>query len=461
MSLPAAARAMVVAAIAWGAFAFGAVYSWAYWPLVGAALAVALAGLLAPGRIGWRQLSLGRLSIALAVFLVACAVQLVPLPWTIVSAISPQAPAIVAELDLGARQGLTTAHPLSIDPPRSVRGLAVVGSLVFLVVGATRLFSITGVVGVAIAIAAIASLLALTGIIQRPLYTGKIYGFWAPLQAGASPFGPFVNRNHFAGWMLMGLPVALGLLGSYISRDRRRVRPGLRERVLWLSSSGANAQILLLGGIGVMVLSLIETTSRSGMSAAALAVVMVLLSFRRHLTGGKRVAAVATVATLIVLVVAWAGANVIASRFASGRISDLNGRMGIWKDTARIVALYPLVGTGLNTFGVATAFYQELDPSKRYLQAHNDYLQLAAEGGLLLSVPAAICVGVFAWTVRRRFAEETSRTAYWIRSGAVIGLLAMALQETVEFSLQMPGNAFLFAVLCAIAMHASPGEQNR
>jgi O-antigen ligase len=260
--------------------------------------------------------------------------------------------------------------------------------------------------------------------------------------------------------MLMALPVALGLLGSYISRDRRRVRPGLRERILWFSSSDANAQILLLGGIAVMALSLIQTTSRSGMAAAALAVVTVLLSFRRHLTGGKRVAAVATVSTLIVIVMAWAGTNAIASRFASGRMSDLNGRMSVWKDTVRIVSLYPLAGTGLNTFDVATVFYQDIEPSKRHLQAHNDYLQLAAEGGVLLSVPAAICVGVFAWIVRRRFAEETSRTSYWIRTGAVIGLLAIALQETVEFSLQMPGNAFLFAVLCAMAMHAPAAVRN-
>jgi O-antigen ligase len=257
--------------------------------------------------------------------------------------------------------------------------------------------------------------------------------------------------------MLMSLPVSLGLLGSYISRDGRRVRPDLREKILWCSSPDASNRLLLLGAIAVMALSLILTTSRSGMSAAALAVVTVLLAFRRHLTRRKRVVAVATVSTLIVLVVAWAGTSAIASRFASGRMGDLNGRMGIWKDTVRIVGLYSLAGTGINTFDVATVFYQEFDPSKRYLQAHNDYLQLAAEGGLLLSVPAVICAAVFAWTVRRRFAEESSYRAYWIRTGAVIGLLAIALQETVEFSLQMPGNGFLFAVLCAIAMHASRG----
>ena len=454
-------HAVLVTATAWGAFAFGAVYPWAYWPLVASAILIGAAGLLLPGVVQWRHLGLSGVTLSLSAFLLACAMQLVPLPWSTVRAISPAAQSVVGELDINTRQGLDAFHPLSIAPERSLRGLIVVGSLALLVVGGTRLFSITGVANTAAAIAIIGALLGLTGIIQRPLDTGKIYGFWSPLQAGASPFGPFVNRNHFAGWMLMGLPVTLGLLGSCISRDTRLARPDLRDRILWFSSTNATTAMLLLGAIGVMALSLIQTTSRSGISAASLAVVAVLLFFRRHLSRARRRAAVSTVVALIVIVVAWAGTSAVASRFASSSMSDLNGRLDIWEDTARIISLYPLAGTGLNTYAVATIFYQTLNPSLRYLQAHNDYLQLVSEGGLLLTLPAATCIVVFIWTVRRRFVEETSRTAYWIRTGTVIGLIAIALQETVEFSLQMPGNAFLFAVLCAISMHASASARKR
>jgi hypothetical protein len=34
----------------------------------------------------------------------------------------------------------------------------------------------------------------------------------------------------------------------------------------------------------------------------------------------------------------------------------------------------------------------------------------------------------------------------------VTGIVAIAFQEIVEFSLQMPGNATLFTILCAIAV---------
>jgi hypothetical protein len=79
-----------------------------------------------------------------------------------------------------------------------------------------------------------------------------------------------------------------------------------------------------------------------------------------------------------------------------------------------------------------------------------------AEGGVLLTIPAALCAGAFILAVRRRFIEDASVRTYWLRAGAVTGLTAIALQETVEFSLQMPGNAALFAVMCGIALHKGP-----
>jgi hypothetical protein len=445
----------LIAAAAWGALAFGAVYPWAYWPLVIVAVGVAAAGLVSRAPVGWRQLDLSSTSLALAVFLAAATVQIVPLPLPAVRAISPEAPSIIAQRNLTAQLELKTTRPLSIDPAGSLRGLAVVASLAGLVVGAAKLLSVTGAIGVARAIAVLGVLLALIGIVQRPLFTGKIYGFWSPLQGG-SPFGPFVNKNHFAGWMLMAVPVTLGLLYSEISRGMRRVRPGLREKVLWLSSPDASRLLLLAGAAGIMTLSLILTMSRSGMTAGALGIGAVVLASRRYRARGKRIAAVAIVSVPLVLAVGWAGAGTIASRFASGSVLDVNGRTHLWGDAIDIVRRYPVAGTGLNTYSVAMLFYQRFNPSVHYSQAHNDYLQLAVEGGLLLALPAAICLTVFARAVRRRFASEPSSTTYWVRRGAVAGLVAVALQEIVEFSLQMPGNAFLFAVLCAIALHRPP-----
>ncbi len=50
---------------------------------------------------------------------------------------------------------------------------------------------------------------------------------------------------------------------------------------------------------------------------------------------------------------------------------------------------------------------------------------------------------------------------HWIRVGATTGLIAIALQSLVEFSLQMPGNAVFAVVLLALALHETPAHRRR
>ena len=133
------------------------------------------------------------------------------------------------------------------------------------------------------------------------------------------------------------------------------------------------------------------------------------------------------------------------------------------RDLARHVAIvrrFPIVGTGLNTFGTATVFYQTADRTKHFFEAHNDYLQLLAEGGLLLCIPIALAIVALVRTVRHRLRDIPSdSTDYWIRIGALTGIGAMAVQELADFSLQMPGNAVLFVVLLAIAVRHSAARR--
>jgi O-antigen ligase len=292
--------------------------------------------------------------------------------------------------------------------------------------------------------------------VQKPLYAGRILGFWTPEQEG-TPFGPFVNRNHFAGWMLLALPLTLSLLAGGIAHAMRGIRPGWRHRVLWLSSPEANVLILLAAAVIVMSLALVMTMSRSGMTALALAIMLTGWFIVR--AGGSRTRRATLwgyLLLLVVVTVGWAGTDAIVSRFSQTDWSEFDTRRGAWTDAWNIATTFPLAGTGLNTYGTATLFYQRHDLAQHYAQAHSDYLQLAAEGGLILVLPALAAIAFFVRDVRRRFREdEHGSTAWWVRGGAVTALLAMAFQESVDFSLQMPGNAALFAIVCAIALHQS------
>jgi O-antigen ligase len=454
------AQTLLVAALAWGAFAFGAVYPWAYWPLAAAAFTVGAAGLAIGAGGSTRRLDVTSLTIAFCAFLVAGLLQLTPVPVSLLGSVSPESAGLIAQLNVAVAAGTVNRHPSSIAPALTQTGLVLMAAYALLVLGCARLFSLRGARGVAEAIAVIGVALALVAIVQKPLFAGRIYGFWTPLE-DATPFGPFVNRNHFAGWMLMALPMVFGLLCGGSARAMRGVKPCWRERLLWFSSPAANRLLLLASGAGVMALSLVLTMSRSGIAALALAVVTTGAFVARRQRTTRRAVTLAYLFLLVFVVVAWAGADAIASQFARADWSELNGRRGAWADAIDVASRFPLVGTGLNTYGVATLFYQQHDLAHHYSSAHNDFLQLAAEGGLLLTVPALLCAGFFILAVRRRFVEESGAGAYWLRVGAATGLTAIALQETVEFSLQMPGNAALFAVLCGIALHRAPAVRSR
>ena len=160
--------------------------------------------------------------------------------------------------------------------------------------------------------------------------------------------------------------------------------------------------------------------------------------------------------------VAWVGIDAIGARFAEVDWK-LGGRAGAWGDAWRIHQAFPWFGTGLNTYGSATLLLQEFEKATaHYVEAHNDYLQLLVEGGWLVAVPALVLIGLFAREVRRRFREgRDDGTGYWIRLGAVTGIVAIAFQEIVEFSLQMPGNAAFFTVLCAMAVRKASVKGQR
>lgn len=447
---------MLAAALAWGLFAFGGVYAWAYWPLVGAAFAIAALAVVAE-RVSEDARPAERwLAIGFGVFAAAAAVQLIPLPLAILQQATPETVRALQQLNPAVASGAVASHPLSIAPDSTVVGISLFAACAVLTLACSAIFSIRGGRGIARAITAIGVAAAITGIVQQPLYSGRIYGLWTPIDGG-SPYGPFVNKNHFAGWMLMALPVTLGLFFGGMARAMRDVRRSWRDRLIWLSSAEASHLVLYAASALVMALALVLTMSRSGVAAFALSIAMTgAFVARRQRIGGRGAVAFAYLAFLVVVVVSWAGADVIASRFSETEWSELNARRGAWSDAIDIRARFPVAGTGLNTYGTATVLYQRHDLSRRYTEAHNDYLQLAAEGGWLLIVPALLSAVVFIVAVRHRFADETSVGAYWLRVGAVTGIAAIALQEAVEFSLQIPGNAILFAALCGIALHKAP-----
>jgi O-antigen ligase len=442
--------------LCYGALAFGAVYAWGYWSLAAFSVVSGGAGLLACPTIrrGFPNL---RMVAALSLLACAIATQLIPLPQQLLDIVSKNTLPAVRQIDLLASIDLTRWHPLSVVPTQTIVALALFLSFLTFLFGFTRILSITGAAMFADSVALAGGALALFGILQGITTDNeKIYGFWQPSLAGHVGAGPFVNKNHFAGWMLLAIPLVLARLVSGIENSMAGIKPGWRNRVLWLSSSEASRLILLGAAALLMALSLALTTSRSGVIAFALSMIV---SGKFIISGSARrtrkALGLCSLILLGVIVPVAAGYDAVVTTFARTDWAEFNNRRGAWIDAWSIAEKFPITGTGLNSYGTANLFYQRHDLDRSYSEAHNDYLQLLAEGGTLLFVPFCLCIVAFIGAVRRRFSESSPPTARWLRMGAMTGLIAIALQETVEFSLQIPANAMLFAAICAVALHES------
>ena len=120
---------------------------------------------------------------------------------------------------------------------------------------------------------------------------------------------------------------------------------------------------------------------------------------------------------------------------------------GTWFETS------PFSGRASIPIQTPCCFISSANPGVHLAQAHNDYLQVLAEGGLLVVIPATVAVVLLALAILRNLrAARPEARGYWIRAGAAVGLLAIAVQEVFEFSLQIPADALLFCTLAAIAL---------
>jgi len=447
-----ALRWALVATVAWGVLAFGAVYPWAYWPLLAASAGVGLWA--STSSHAWRDPRAMRLGQALTAVVVALVVQAFPWPYQWVKWVSPGVDSFLRQSSLGYQA--PEGHSLSLDPAATVVTLFFTVGLGLLLVGATRTVRSMNLEWLVSQLMGLAVALAVVGVVARAFFDPAdplVYGFWRP-RHGGNPFGPFVNRNHFAGWMVMVLPMVAMYAVGVLSEARRPVGRGAASWLRWLATTDGNRVLLIVVATLIMGTALLLTGSRSGVASCLVSTVVMLLFIRQQVRDRRyRLAALLYLGVVLTGAVAWGGSDVIVARFADAP-GAFEGRLGAWRDTLHIIRDFPVFGVGLGAYARAMVLYQTGPRQLMFAQAHNDYLQLAAEGGLLVGVPAVILFIVVVLSVRRRLkSSDDDAVTFWIRRGAVAGLVGIAAQSLMEFSLQMPGNAVLFVILLAIAMH--------
>jgi O-antigen ligase len=283
---------------------------------------------------------------------------------------------------------------------------------------------------------------SLFAIVQHFTFNGKLY-WLVPLPAGGAPFGPFVNSNHFAGFVELVMPLGLGLL---LFRARRP------EQVPTLV-------LFTIVPVGALVVS----GSRGGIVALAMEIALLAILSRTQQVASKGILAAAGIALLAGAFALWLGVSTAVEHFeklAHGGIEQ-ELRVSIYKDTWRIFLDHPWMGTGLGTLITAYPKYASFYDGRIVDHAHNDYLELLADAGVIGGLCGLAFIVLLLWRGLQCLRAARGRSERAMRAGALVACAGLLVHSLVDFNLHIPSNALVFLLLACVATmeRAEPGEK--
>jgi O-antigen ligase len=281
--------------------------------------------------------------------------------------------------------------------------------------------------------------------------SGLELGFFVEKYVGQGvATGTFVNRNHYAGYLVMCLSAGIGLLLSQLSTDQAR---NWKERLRGWLRLMLSPKIRLRLYLAVMVVALVLTRARMGniafFTALGFAGALAVLSGRRF--SWRVVFFLASLLVVDMLILGkWFGFDQLVERLEQ---TQPTREARVWSNAYTIDYLedFPLTGSGGGSFYGVFPNYQAPNLQGFHLHAHNDYLEFAVE----LGIPAALLLAAFvslalwsAWRVQRERHTPLYRGAGF---AVTMTVLWAAIHSTTDFSLQMPANALTFVTVLALA----------
>jgi len=290
------------------------------------------------------------------------------------------------------------------------------------------------------------ALVAAFAVLQGMAPNGKLYWIW-PLEQGGSIYGPYVNHNHYAGLMEMLTPFPLVLAAT--------------------SMTSGNRKIVAAGVAALMAASIFLSGSRGGMLAFVVQLLVLgVLLLRKRDAGWQQPIMLGGFLALVIVFLVWMGGNELTQRLISihseAREEITGGvRFSIDRDCLRMFMKRPFLGWGLGTFPIVYPQFRSFYTTFFVNEAHNDYLQLLVETGL-----AGFSIAL--WFLVLVFRRAATKLTNWTENGtgaltmaALLGCVGILVHSFLDFNLQIPANAALFYVLCAIAACAPLQESQR
>ena len=284
-------------------------------------------------------------------------------------------------------------------------------------------------------------LYAFYAILQGVLSPNKIYGIYE--RQFASPFGSFVNRHNFAAFMEMTIAVPLGMMfAGAVERDRR---------------------LLFITAIGLMGVALLLSGSRGGLIALLAEIFFIVLLTTKTKGFGQLALKIGLSIALVAVIIA--GSILIGGESSLTRLAETSAsrnfttdRTHIWSVTLQVIKDNLPFGAGLGAFSVAYTPYDSMSGLERVEQAHNDYLQVLADAGLVgLVIGAFFVFWLFRTGLQNIKTENTFRRG--VAVGALSGCFAILVHSIFDFVLHTTAISLLFLTLVSLVVVS--GRKNR
>jgi len=497
---------LYVIALVFGVLFFGAIHPWVYTPVF---LLVLAAGLLllrgdvvralppvqahpppeAIGRSGadkggnggtgarspfflrWVKTDLSPLFFFLLAFLF---LQMVPLPQGLLLLISPEAklngdmslPAATVLAGAGLEGHWYALAPYLYPVRQSLIRWVVYGLFLFGL--AHCLNSRRRVETAVVVILALGVFDALYGIVQT--YSGHSHVWWYKIRDFKDVSGTYLNRNHFAGLMEMGIALAVAYAAALGERGEQRRRDGtvyrrrsFKRRFLGFFSEGRMEirRVLVVFAGGVMGLGLILSASRGGIIATAAALFLMGLLFifkKEQRPKGRIILALCGIALLYGL---YAGLDYTIGRFELFD-QDMKNRGIMTQRTIEVFGNYRLAGVGVGNFRYVSGRFQDAVHRDLYFDySHNDYAQFLAEAGIAGALLLIAGMGFYAVRTTRLWRARRDPFAVCLGIAPFGALLALAVHSWSDFNLHRPANVLVLIAVIAIGSAALRLEERR
>ncbi len=294
------------------------------------------------------------------------------------------------------------------------------------------------------------ALIAFFGILQRLSGVEGVYGLRETVQN--IKFASYINQHHFAALMelIIGLPLAL-LFGKATNKDKR---------------------IFLIIAAAIMGIAILLTGSRGGfISLIAVLVFVVAANLLKKREGGSEkdsengektrnyrrnfayiIGALAVMLGLFGAVLMLGGDQSLLRGVGLANPDEVsNGRLYFWQTALKIIADYPILGAGFDAFGVAFTRYDTWNGTYRIEQAHNDYLQILADAGIL----GFACVASFIFLLFKQSLRIITKASDNFRRNVAVGALAgcfgILIHSFFDFPLRTPANGYFFLLFVVLA----------